>query len=57
MRLRLVLAVTGVMLVGLFFVFTLIVRTDILRGIEFNMTVKIQDRLPQASYKYLQLIT
>jgi membrane-associated phospholipid phosphatase len=57
MRLRIFLAVTGIILVGLFFIFTLIVRTDVLRGIDFNMTVKIQDRLPQMSYKYLQFIT
>lgn len=57
MRLRTFLAAAGIILIGLFFIFTFIVRTDILRGVDFNLTVKIQDNLPQASFKFLQLIT
>ena len=56
MRKRIILLTSGLFFTGLFFVFTFIVRSDILRQFDFNMTVKIQDNIPEKAYRYLELI-
>ena len=57
MRKRLVIAGIGIIFLALFFVFTLIVRTDIFRQLDFNITVKIQNHLPAKSYYLLGLLS
>ncbi len=56
MKSRLYTLVTGLIFVALFFIFTFLVRSDNLRAFDFNMTVKIQDHIPQRGYRYLELI-
>ena len=56
MNKRILLAITGFFFIGLFFAFTFLVRTDALRPFDFNMTVKIQDHIPERAYRYLELI-
>lgn len=56
MKKRLLLATIGIFFIGLFFAFTFLVRSDVLRPFDFNMTVKIQDNLPIRAYRYLELI-
>lgn len=57
MRKRLLIAGIGIIFLALFFVFTLIVRTDIFRQLDFNITVKIQNHLPAKSYYLLGLLS
>jgi membrane-associated phospholipid phosphatase len=56
MQKRIIIAITGLFLISLFFAFTFLVRSDILRPFDFDMTVKIQDNLPERAYRYLELI-
>lgn len=56
MKKRLLFVAAGICLIVLFFAFTFLVRTDTLRPLDFNLTVKIQDAIPQRVYKYLELI-
>ena len=57
MKKRILLTIAGLILVGLFFVFTFVVRSDALRPFDFNMTVKIQDHMPERAYKYLTILS
>lgn len=54
---RILLLAGGLFCVASFFIFTLIVRSDVLRTVDFNLTVKIQDRLPQRAYYLFYLVT
>lgn len=56
MKKRLLLTISGLLLIGLFFAFTFLVRSDILRPFDFDMTVKIQNKIPLRAYNYLELI-
>lgn len=56
MKNRLLLGFIGIFLIGLFFAFTFLVRSDSLRPFDFDMTVKIQNKIPIRGYNYLELI-
>ncbi len=57
MNKRTLLLICGLLCIASFFIFTLIVRTDVLRTVDFTLTVKVQDRLPQKIYRLFYLIT
>ncbi len=47
----------GIVLLFLFVAFTFMVRSDSLRQFDFDVTVKLQDKLPEKAYNYLNLIS
>lgn len=57
MKKRTVFFLLGFACVLFFFLFTLVVRSDILRTIDFTITVKIQDKIPVKSYHLFYFAT
>lgn len=57
MKLHGKLIATGLCFIFLFIAFTFLVRTDILRGVDFDITVKLQGRLPERSYSIFNFIS
>lgn len=57
MKKRILFILIGLICSSLFFVFTFVVRSDALRPLDFDITVKVQDNLPEKAYEYLDLIT
>jgi len=49
--------VIGIASFVLFAIFTLIVRSDILRAFDFNMTVRIQDRMPVRLDEFFSILS
>ena len=57
MKIKWIYLLAGIVLSLSFIAFTYVVRSDILRQFDFDMTVKIQDRIPDKIYEYLHLVS
>lgn len=53
----LILILAGLGFLFFFFIFTFIVKSDVLRQLDFNMTVKVQDKLPDKAYSFLHIVS